>query len=105
VVFGSGSGASGTVQTSGVNYLDGAWHYVAAVLSPGGGMRLYVDGELADSGPYLAPGGFTGYWRWGGDAPDAAWPSDYFLGRIDEVAVYATALPAQRIAVHYHANR
>lgn len=68
-------------------------------------MRLYVDGELADSGPYLAPGGFTGYWRWGGDAPDAAWPSDYFLGRIDEVAVYATALPAQRIAVHYHANR
>jgi hypothetical protein len=105
VVFGSASGASGTVQTSGVDYLDGAWHYLAAVLSPAGGMRLYVDGQLAATGPYLAPGGFTGYWRWGGDFSDAAWPSDYFLGTIDEVAVYATALSGQRIAVHYYANR
>lgn len=105
VGFGSASGTTGTVLTTGVDYLDGAWHYVAAVLSPAGGMRLYLDGQLAASGPYLPPASFTGYWRWGGDAASSAWPAGYFLGTLDEVAVYSTALSAQRIAVHYHANR
>jgi hypothetical protein len=104
VVFGSASGVTGTVQSSGVDYLDGAWHHLAAVLDPTAGMALYLDGELVDSRAYVAPGSFTGYWRWGGDTSDAAWPSAYFLGTIDEVAVYPTALLATRIAAHYHAN-
>jgi hypothetical protein len=104
VVFGSASGVTGTVQSSGVDYLDGAWHHLAAVLDPTAGMALYLDGELVDSGPYVAPGSFTGYWRWGGDGSDVAWPSDYFLGTIDEVAVYPAALLRSRIAAHYHAN-
>jgi hypothetical protein len=105
IVFGAASGTTGTVQSSGVNYLDGAWHYVAAVLSPTAGLRLHVDGALVATGPYVAPGSFTGYWRWGGDVSTAAWPAGYFLGTVDEVAVYGTALPAARIGAHYYANR
>jgi hypothetical protein len=34
---------------------------------------------------------------------DVAFPAQYFNGRIDEVAVYPTALSAARVAAHYAA--
>jgi hypothetical protein len=34
---------------------------------------------------------------------DPAFPAQYFNGRIDEVAVYPTALSAARVAAHYAA--
>jgi hypothetical protein len=105
VGFGSASGTSDVVQSTGGNYLDGAWHHVAAVLDPTTGMALYLDGQLVASRSYVAPGDFAGYWRWGGDTQSAAWPPGYFLGTLDEVAVYPVALSPQRVAAHYYANR
>jgi RHS repeat-associated protein len=73
---------------------DGKWHSFAAVLEQQGSAfeaRLYVDGELVDD-PYAA------------DAPDtpanaplllgADVQGDHFLGELDEVRLYAGAIPA-----------
>jgi hypothetical protein len=104
VVFGSSSGITGQVSTTGSGYLDGAWHHAAATLDPSDGLRLYVDGALAASASYTAAGTGSGYWRFGGDTWFATWPADYFNGDLDEVAVYPTVLNAQQVAWHYHAN-
>lgn len=97
--------ATSNLAVSSATYLDGQWHHVAATSDPTAGIALYVDGVLAGSAAYTAPNDFAGYWRWGGDTWDSSWPTDYFwLGTMDEVAVYGTALPAPRIAVHYQAN-
>jgi hypothetical protein len=104
VVAGTGSGVANMART-GSSYAGGAWHHVVATVSPAQGIRLYLDGTLSATTAYTAPGNFTGYWRWGGDTWDGLWPADFFwLGEMDEVAVYASELTPQRIAVHYHAN-
>jgi len=104
IVFGSSSGTANTVKTSGKNYLDGAWHHVAATLSSGTGMKLYVDGALVGSGAYSAPGNYSGWWRFGGDTATASFPAGNFLGVLDEVAFYSTVLTATQLAEHYNAN-
>lgn len=83
---------------------DGKWHHVAASLSTGG-MKLFVDGQLAASDPTVSYGeGYSGYWRVGGDNL-SSWPnaptSNWFSGAIDEVAVYPSALTPSQIATHY----
>jgi hypothetical protein len=104
VVAGTASGATDVAQTPG-SYTDGAWHHVVATVSPGSGIRLYLDGSLAATTAYTAPNSITGYWRLGGDTGDGAWPTDYFWrGELDEVAIYSTELSAERVAVHHHAN-
>lgn len=88
-------------------YTDGAWHHVAASLGAAGA-KLYVDGALVDSNAALTTGNnSSGYWRWGGseligfgNRPT----SDYFVGTLDEVAIYSTQLTDQQIARHYYAN-
>jgi hypothetical protein len=104
VVFGTAAGTSGAASTASAGYLDGDWHHVAATSDPGGGLRLYVDGSLAGTAPYTAPAAMSGYWRFGGNTWFTAWPADYFSGDLDEVAVYPTALTAQQVAWHYHAD-
>jgi hypothetical protein len=104
LTFGTASATSNAAKSS-ATYLDGQWHHVAATSDPTAGIFLYVDGTLAGSASYTTPHNFAGYWRWGGDTWDGNWMADYFwLGSMDEVAVYGTALPAQRIAIHYQAN-
>lgn len=101
---GTSSGTSGTATTTST-YTDGSWHHVVATVSPGTGITLYVDGSLAASARYGAPGNFTGYWRWGGDTWDGSWPADHFwLGQLDEVAIYPTELSATDVAEHYYAD-
>ncbi|WP_324276044.1 LamG-like jellyroll fold domain-containing protein [Blastococcus brunescens] len=80
-------------------YNDGQWHHVAASLSPAG-MALYVDGALVGSrSDTTAAQVYNGYWRVGGDT---SWSgAAYFDGDVDEVAVYPTALSADRIANHH----
>ncbi|WP_231486516.1 PKD domain-containing protein [Candidatus Blastococcus massiliensis] len=87
------------VVTSPDAYNDGQWHHVAASLSPAG-MALYVDGVLVGSRTDTTSAQvYNGYWRVGGDT---SWSgAAYFAGRIDEVAVYPTALSADRVANHY----
>jgi PKD repeat protein len=96
----------GTVQTvtSPKTYNDGAWHHVAATLSQAG-IQLYVDGALVGSkASALAAQLYNGYWRVGGDNL-SGWTSapstSKFAGAVDEVAIYPTALSADRIAQHH----
>ncbi|MGH7569728.1 MAG: galactose oxidase-like domain-containing protein [Gemmatimonadales bacterium] len=80
---------------------DGAWHHVAVVFDRDTGITIYVDGMAqATAGPIpgnlsnaasLLVGKATGY--------------PYFRGDLDEVAVYARALPLDRIMTHYTAGR
>ena len=78
---------------------DGKWHHVAATLSPSG-MALYLDGVLVGSRTDTTAGlSYSGYLRVGSDS--ALGGSSTFNGRIDEVAVYPTALSAAQVAAHH----
>ncbi|MGY1809659.1 PKD domain-containing protein [Blastococcus sp. SYSU D00669] len=88
-----------TTVTSTASFNDGTWHHVAASVGANG-MALYVDGELVGSRTGVTAGQpFTGYLRVGSD--DAMGGSDTFTGRIDEVAVYGTALSAAQVRAHH----
>jgi hypothetical protein len=96
--FGIFSGGINTLATtSGIGVNDGHWHHIAGGMGSSGGF-LYLDGNLQGSNTLTTGQSFTGYWRVGGDSM-ANWTNglvNYFLGRIDEVAVYNRALsPAE----------
>jgi PKD repeat protein len=96
--FGVSSGGQRVVSSTDT-YNDGEWHHVAASLSSAG-MALYVDGELVGSrADTTSARNYNGYWKVGGDA---GWSGGgtFFNGRIDEVAVYPTALSADQVANH-----
>jgi PKD repeat protein len=106
IFFGVYTGSTATVNSS-KSYNDGAWHHVAATLSPSG-MKLFVDGRLVGSRSDVTQGqDFTGYWRIGGDNL-GGWPgdpnNDYLTGNIDEVAIYAAALSQDQLVAHYVAS-
>lgn len=91
------------VITSGGGYADGKWHYVAASMDPTSGMTLFVDGVQVASGANRYAQVYDGYWRIGSDSVNS-WPNangSYFVGDIDEFAVYGTALSAAQVANHY----
>lgn len=81
---------------------DGATHHVVISVDRGGNGQIYVDG--AASGSPQAVG--TGDNLNNGEPIQIARRvlGSYFAGRIDEVALYTTALSAARILVHYNAG-
>ena len=87
-----------TKITSPLAYNDGKWHHMVATQSSAG-MVLYVDGAVVGTNPLTSAQNFAGYWKVGGDTPWGSQP--YFAGKIDEVAVYSTALSAAAVASHY----
>ncbi|MDO9379201.1 MAG: PKD domain-containing protein [Nocardioidaceae bacterium] len=97
--FGTYTGVLNTIDTN-QSYNDGTWHHMVATQSSAG-MRLYVDGQLAASGDQTGAQNFTGYWRIGGDTTWGGNSSNYFDGRLDEVAVYPTALDAATVQSHF----
>jgi PKD repeat protein len=108
VVFGTTVERIRTV-TSPTALNDGQWHHVVGAVGPARGMELFVDGrrvgrDAAATGAQV----YTGYWRVGGDGMNNTWPgrptSRSFAGDIDEVAVYPTALPLDRVQQHYVAS-
>ena len=89
------------------SYRDGQWHQVVGTLGADG-MKLYVDGNLVAANASVTKGQvYQGFWRVGGDQL-GSWPSaptrEAFTGRIDEVAVYPTALSIGHIRSHYLAS-
>ncbi|MGY1805395.1 PKD domain-containing protein [Blastococcus sp. SYSU D00922] len=98
VVFGVDSNLRRTVATT-TSYADGKWHHVAASLSPAG-MALYLDGKLVGTRTDTTTGtAYNAYFRVGGDR---SWSGDgWFAGQIDDVALYPTALAADRVANHH----
>lgn len=89
-------------KVQGSTLSNNAWHHIAGTWD-GTMLRLYADGSQVASGTPGAPpvSGMDGIVlgrRW-----DTA-SSPYMPGRLDEVAIYSTALSATRIAAHYNAG-
>ncbi|WP_372966766.1 PKD domain-containing protein [Microbacterium sp.] len=95
--FGVYSGGT-QVLTAPSTYRDGQWHHVVAQQSANG-MQLFVDGtEVASNGVATADQ-YSGYWRLGGDT---TWEGDpFWVGSLDEPAVYASPLTASQVLQHY----
>jgi hypothetical protein len=82
---------------------DGTWHHVVGVRdATRSELRIYVDGMLENTAPATYGSGFTSPtagvtmgWRAGSPG------GKYFLGAIDEVAIYRGALSASTIVQHY----
>lgn len=103
VVFGVGN-ATKTVATSPLSYNNGAWHHVLGTFT-GSALTLYVDGVQVATAVGVTTS-YTGYWRAGAENL-SSWPTppngSYFVGGLDELAVYGTALSAARVSAHYTA--
>jgi hypothetical protein len=96
--FYNGAGSSWFVLPGGAGT---NWHHVATVFT-GGTASFYVDGNLLQYSPMdrpLGPG--PGTVQLGSSA--SASVSEGWLGMLDEVAFYSTALPAASIQAHYNA--
>ncbi|PZQ87802.1 MAG: hypothetical protein DI534_13570 [Leifsonia xyli] len=102
VSFGVYNGATTAITTtSALN--NNQWHHIVGTQGADG-LKLYVDGVLqASNASATTAQAFTGYWRIGGDNI-GGWPNQpsnsYFVGSIDDVAVYPTALTAGTVAAH-----
>ncbi|TDN93247.1 PKD domain-containing protein [Microbacterium sp. BK668] len=100
------------IVTSPATYRDNQWHLVTATMSAQG-MVLYVDGAAVAQRTDTTRGErYLGYWRLGGDALTGSaligWPSapstPNFIGSVDEVAIYPTALTASNVQALYAAR-
>ncbi|MGW2652249.1 LamG-like jellyroll fold domain-containing protein [Streptomyces sp. NPDC001478] len=104
LAFGVQTGSTRPTLTSAASYNDDVWHHAVATQGPAG-MRLYVDGAQVAANTTTGNRSYNGYWRVGGDAMSAAWPnrptSGYVAGRVDETALYPTALSAAQVAAHH----
>lgn len=94
------TGNPDTTVTGGPLLNDGRWHHIVVVRDQGVGVSAYVDGNLIGTGS-TNNNALTANSEIhiGGNTLD----SQFFEGRIDEVAYYASALGADRIDAHYDA--
>lgn len=100
--FGVNPGTRALAETT-TAFNDGQWHHVVATQSTDG-MKLYVDSVLAASNAATTAQSNTGYWRVGGDVTFGGTSSNFVNATIDEVAVYPSALPAEKIEAHFTAS-
>ena len=106
--FGVKVGTTNKVVSALKSYNDGAWHHVAASLSPAGQV-LFVDGELVGRDVTATSGlpGLVGQWMLGGDSVSgsaSAPSSKFFKGVLDDVAVYPRALSRAEVRAHISAS-
>jgi hypothetical protein len=96
----SSSGGQTEVKSSGTNYANGAWHFVAASVGASG-TQLDVDGTLTSSANTTAQT-YDGWWSIGtsgvrngfwGDSPS----SDYFNGSLAQIAIIPSQLTGAQI--------
>lgn len=101
LMFGTYNGSTNVITAPGT-YNDGQWHYVVASQSADG-MRLYLDGTLVGSNSVADAQNYSGYWRVGGDS---GWDGDpLWVGAVDEVAVYGSALTSAQVSAHYQLGK
>jgi hypothetical protein len=78
------------------------WQHFAAVLLPGGDVRLYKNGEIIASGNTTMPRNITRSQNFIGKSN---WTQDaFYRGRMDEVAIYDHPLSAVEIQHHYRVS-
>jgi PKD repeat protein len=97
-----GTSTSGGVVNvdSPLAYADGAWHMVDGVYN-GSTEKLYVDGALVASATQT--GTVTNTADTVGLGATGSIAGEYWVGSLDEVAVYASALSQDRVSEHYQA--
>jgi RHS repeat-associated protein/uncharacterized delta-60 repeat protein len=97
----SGSGVDQIV--TGTTIIGGGWHHVAVVRdSDAGTYQFVVDGVAESPVTYAAaPTGGSAGLVYVGRSPKG---SQYFNGKVDELAVYGAALSAAQLAEHYSAG-
>lgn len=102
LVFSNVSTTSATISSP-LTYNDGNWHHVVATATNSGSMFLYVDGaQVATIAMAFSMAGtnINGEDTFiGASHSTAAW-----IGSLDEVAIYTSALSAARVAAHYAAG-
>lgn len=99
-----GIGSAKTIVASSATVNNGAWHHVVGTYTSGSnGMKLYVDGSLQGSATAIVQS-FAGYWK-AFNEHLTGWTSnptsDYFVGTLDELAVYTAVLTPTEITSHY----
>ncbi|WP_344801810.1 PKD domain-containing protein [Microlunatus ginsengisoli] len=97
--FGTWTGQTNVIHSS-ASYNDGKWHHLVAQQGSNG-MQLWVDNQLVGTNPQTAAQAYTGYWRVGGDNTWGGNSSNYFAGKIDDVAIYSKTLSSAQIADHF----
>jgi PKD repeat protein len=101
LVFGTYNGAEQRA-TSPSAYNNGVWHYAVGTMSPAGGMKLYVDGNLAATNAAATSAqNFLGYWRVGQDTVWSGATSTTLNGSLDEATIFTTALDATQVSSLY----
>ena len=84
---------------------DGAWHHVVGVYDqPSQTLRLYVDGKQ-DGYVARGPAGVNATTYPFGIGENTQARGRYWSGSIDEVAVYPSALTAERVRIHHLTGR
>jgi len=97
----------GSLNTT-YTFPDNEWHHIATI-ADGTSLKTYYDGKLVGTGGSTVPpaGGYgtSGFnvHIGGGGVFDGT--GNYFIGNIDEVAIFNKAIPAARIAEHYSAGK
>lgn len=82
--------------------LRGSWHHAVAVRDADSGMKLYVDGSLADSNTYTGTANSKADSNAIGQRGDGA---KFFLGRVDKVHIYDRVLSESEIAGMYEETK
>ena len=102
----------GTRYNTNVKLNDGVWHHVAVTwASAAGALRVYKDGALAFSnaspvkqGATITAGGALVLGQEQDSVGGGFETSQAYLGNLDEVALYPTALSAARVSAHRQAG-
>jgi prepilin-type N-terminal cleavage/methylation domain-containing protein len=109
VSFGAGQVMAGigapdtTITSTGPALYDGQWHYVAFTRRrTSGQLRLYVDNQSAVNGS--AQTGLLTASSTMSLGRTAGYPSNFFTGSIDEVAIYDSVLQPSDVSAHYNAR-
>jgi hypothetical protein len=93
----SGTGAGTVIATQAATITDAIWHHVAVVKNGSGTCYIYLDGTQ------VASGSGSGKTLTNTASPltvGSATTSEDFVGSVDELALYSTALSATTIAGH-----
>lgn len=90
-------------ELAGNGVADGLWHHVV-VTQDATGVTLYVDGSAVAAAAWTSSqlAGYAETTALGHCAGDCA-DDQFFSGTLDEVAVYDTALSAERVTAHFDA--